>query len=211
VRGAVDDRSNAVRAEATQILSGASGAGAREVLPIFEQMLRGGDRAAREAAMIGIGQLAGAGEPGARLLGEALGQRSEALRTAAARALGQLAQREPDVALAYLERAVRDPSYDVRSAAIPGLARAWARKQTAEELGRTLAQSEADSPHRFVALEALVVRAQAGTDHGESSQALDRVAESGPPLARLAAQIGRSFVAAPLGDLHAFLERLLGS
>ncbi|HEX3697112.1 MAG TPA: HEAT repeat domain-containing protein [Polyangia bacterium] len=211
VRGAVDDRANAVRAEATQILSGASGAGAREVLPIFESMLRGGDRSAREAAMIGIGQLSGAGEAGARLLGEALGQRSEALRTGAARALGQLAEREPDVAAVYLERAVRDPSYDVRNAAIPGLARAWAGKQTADELRRTLLETEADSPHRFVALEALVVKAQTGTDGGAAGKALGEVAASGPPLARLAAQLGRSFVSAPLGDLHAFLERLLGS
>ncbi|HET6283672.1 MAG TPA: HEAT repeat domain-containing protein, partial [Polyangia bacterium] len=81
VRGAVDDRSNTVRAEATRILSGASGAGAREVLPIFEAMLRGGDKSAREAAVIGVGELVGAGEAGARLLGEALGQRSESLRT----------------------------------------------------------------------------------------------------------------------------------
>ena len=107
---------------------------------------------------------------------------------------------------------MRDPSYDVRSAAIPGLARAWAGKNTAAELGDTLAQSEADSAHRFVALEALVVKAQAGgVDGRAASQALDRVAEAGPPLGRLAAQVGRSFISAPLGDLHAFLERLLGS
>ncbi|HVR61036.1 MAG TPA: HEAT repeat domain-containing protein, partial [Polyangia bacterium] len=211
VRGAVDDRANAVRAEATQILSGASGAGAGEVLPIFESMLRGGDRAAREAAMVGIGQLPGAGDAGARLLGEALGQRGEALRTAAARALGQLAEREPDAALAYLERAVRDPSYDVRSAAIPGLARAWARKISADELARTLANAEADSLHRFVAVEALVAKAQASDDRGAARAALEQVADGGPPLARLAAQVGRSFLAAPLPELHAFLERLLGS
>jgi HEAT repeat protein len=211
VRGAVDDRSNAVRAEATQILSASSGAGAREVLPIFEAMLRGGDKVAREAAVIGIGKLTGAGEPAARLLGDALGQRSESLRTAAARALGQLAEREPTHALGYLERAVSDSSYDVRSAAIPGLARAWARKHTADELGGKLNDAEADSVHRFVAVEALVVKAQAPDDQGAALKVLDRVAESGPPLARLAAQIGRSFVSAPLPELHLFIERLLGN
>jgi HEAT repeat protein len=226
VRGAVDDRANAVRAEATRILAAVSGAGAREVLPIFEAMLRGGDKAAREAAVIGVGDLQGAGEAGARLLGEALGQRSEALRTAAARALGHLAEREPEYAQPYLERAVRDSSYDVRNAAVPGLALAWSRRQSAEELGRALVESEADSTRRFVALEALVIKAQAGNGVGGGAakaaggttpaeratarDTLQRAAEEGPPLARLAAQIGRAFLEAQPPDLHVFIERLLG-
>jgi HEAT repeat protein len=213
VRGAVDDRSNAVRAEATRILSSVSGAGAKEVLPIFESMLRGGDKSAREAAVIGLGNLPGAGEAGARLLGEALVQRSEALRTAAARALGHLAERDPDVALVYLERAVRDSSYDVRNAAVPGLALAWSRKRTAAELGDALATAEADSPRRFVALEALVIKAQQGSpaEKAAAKQALDRIAQAGAPLARLAAQIGRSFIAEQPATMHVFIERLLGS
>jgi HEAT repeat protein len=215
VRGAVDDRANAVRAEATRILAAVSGAGAREVLPIFESMLRGGDSAARVAAVIGVGDLQGAGEAGARLLGEALGQRSEALRTAAARALGQLASREPEDAQPYLERAVRDPSHDVRNAAVPGLALAWSRRQSADELGRTLVESEADSTRRFVALEALVIKAQgksavAPAERAAARDTLQRVADGGPPLARLAAQIGRAFLEAQPPDLHVFIERLLG-
>jgi HEAT repeat protein len=221
VRTAVDDRANSVRAEATRILAAVSGAGAREVLPIFESMLRGGDKAAREAAVIGVGDLQGAGEAGARLLGEALGQRSEALRTAAARALGRLAEREPAEALPHLERAVRDPSYDVRNAAIPGLALAWSRRQSSEELGRALVESEADSARRLVALEALVIKArgESKTDAKTATSpaereaaklALQRAAESGPPLARLAAQIGRAFLESQPPDMHRFIERLFG-
>ncbi len=206
-RGAVDDRSNTVRAEATRILAAVSGAGARE------------------AAVIGVGELQGAGEPGARLLGEALGQHSEALRTAAARALGRLAEREPAEAESYLARAVRDPAYDVRNAAIPGLALAWSRRQRAAELGAALVESEADSTRRFVALEALVLVAQesakpakpvagesasSGDERATARAALQRAAESGPPLARLAAQIGRAFLEARPPELHAFIERLLG-
>jgi HEAT repeat protein len=209
VRGAVDDRASAVRAEATRILAAASGAGAREVLPIFEAVLRGGDKPAREAAVIAIGELTGAGEAGARLLGEALGQRSESLRTAAARALGRLAEHEPDNALPYLERAVHDPSYDVRNAAIPGLALAWSRKQSADQLGGTLVGAEADSTRRFAALEALVRKAQ-GDEKAQARKILDQTADAGPPLARLAAQIGRSFLNAPPADMHLFIERLLG-
>jgi HEAT repeat protein len=176
-------------------------------------LLCGGDEAAREAALIGVGELAGAGEGGARLLGEALGQRSESLRRTAARALGRLAEREPDQALPYLERAARDPSYDVRNAAIPGLARAFSRKQSAEELGRTLAGAEVDSTRRFVALEALVMKAHAGSDaseHARARRVLDQAADSAPPLARLAARIGKSFLDAPPAEMHRFIERLLG-
>jgi hypothetical protein len=43
---------------------------------------------------------------------------------------------------------------------------------------------------------------------------IDRIADGGPPLARLAAQIGRSFLEAPPSkihvEMHLFIERLLG-
>ena len=140
------------------------------------------------------------------------------MRTAAARALGRLADREPEVAEPYLERAVRDPSYDVRNAAIPGLALAWSRRQSAEELGHALIESEADSTRRFVALEALVIKAQGGggsksgapAERTAARDTLQKTAEDGPPLARLAAQIGRAFLEAQPPDLHVFIERLLG-
>jgi hypothetical protein len=189
------------------------------VLPTFEAMLRGGDRQAREAALIAIGDLPGAGEAGARLLGESLGQRSEALRTAAAHALGHMAEHDPGQAVAFLERAVRDPSYDVRNAAVPGLARAYARLRSADDLGRVLVEAEADSTRRFVALEALVLKAQGPGDASKAEagekararQALDRaVTDASPPLAHLAAQIGRTFLDAPPAELHLFIERLLG-
>ena len=214
VRGAVDDRSQTVRAEAMRLLAGGAGAGARDMLPTFDAMLHGADASARAAAVAGIGELPDAGEPGVRLLGEALGQRSEALRAAAARALGRLAEAEPARVAPYLERAVRDPSYDVRSAALPGLALAWSQRQDAHELGRTLVSSDTDSIRRFVALEALVARGQRSAvpaaDRAAARAELDRIAESGPALARLAARIGKSFADAPPGEMHAFIERLFG-
>jgi hypothetical protein len=48
------------------------------------------------------------------------------------------------------------------------------------------------------------------TERAAARKELDRIAESGPALARLAAQIGRSFADAPPAELHAFLERLFG-
>jgi hypothetical protein len=214
VRGAVDDRSPPVRAEAMRLLAGGAVGGARDMLPTFEAMLHGADPSARTAAVAGIGELPDAGEVGIRLLGEALSQRSEALRAAAARALGRLAEREPARVAPYLERAVRDVSYDVRSAALPGLALAWSHRQDARELGRALVGSDTDSISRFVALEALVARAQRQgappADRVAARVELERIAETGPALARLAARIGRSFVDAPPAEMHAFIERLFG-
>ena len=213
LRGAVDDRAPGVRAEAMRLLAGGVGGGARDVLPTFEAMLHGGDRSARVAAAAGIGELADPGEAGIRLLAEALNARSESLRAAAARALGRLAAREPERVAPVLERAVRDPAYDVRDAALPGLALAWSRRMGAHELGRVLATSDTDSTRRFVALQALVTLAQGRGAPGERAaarQELDWVAASGPALARLAARIGKSFLDAPVADMHVFIERLFG-
>jgi HEAT repeat protein len=215
VRAAVDDRAQNVRGEAMRLLAGGVGGGARDVLPTFEAMLRGGDPAARAAAVAGIGELPDAGDAGIRLLGEAMSQRSEALRAAAAQALGRQAEREAASVAPYLERGVRDPAYDVRSAALPGLALAWSHRQNAVELGRLLVTSDTDSVRRFVALEALVARVQRKTapapERAAARAELDRIADSGPALARLAARIGRSFIAAPPAQMHAFIERLFGS
>ena len=139
---------------------------------------------------------------------------AEALRAAAARALGRLADREPARVAPHLERAVRDVSYDVRSAALPGLALAWSQRLDARELGRTLVGSDTDSIRRFVALEALVARAQrqseAAAERAAARAELERIADTGPALARLAARIGRSFIDSPPAEMHAFIERLFG-
>jgi HEAT repeat protein len=216
VRGAVEDRSESVRAEAMRLLAGAAGAGAGagDVLPTFEAMLEGGDRAAREAAVAGIAQLPEPGDAGFRLLGEAMGSRSESLRAAAARAFGRLAEREPARAAPFLERAVRDPAYDVRSAALPALALVWSHQIDPHALGRALLTADTDSTRRFVAIEALVAIAQRGSappaDRAAARREIAHAAESGPALTRLVAQIGRSFIDAPPAELHGFIERLFG-
>jgi len=215
VRGAVDDRSSVVRSEATRILATMSGRGAKDILPMYEAALAGGDHTARESAIVGLGELPGPADPAVRLLAEALSQRSESLRASAARALGRLAERDPAATIAALERALHDPSYDVASAAAPGLALAWSRQFSPAALGELMAHAETDSARRFVALEALIRRAERSPDrapdHLATVAALNHVAESGPPLARLSARLGRLFLAAPPADLHTFLARLLGN
>jgi hypothetical protein len=84
----------------------------------------------------------------------------------------------------------------------------------AREIGHVLVGSDTDSIRRFVALEALVARAQRAdvpqADRTAARAELDRIAESGPALARLAARIGKSFIDAPPDEMHAFIERLFG-
>jgi len=136
-------------------------------------------------------------------------------RSVAARAFGRLAERDPDRVAPYLERAVRDPSYDVRSAALPALALVWSRQSDAHALGSALLTADGDSTRRFVALEALVAivqrRSAPVAERAAAHAEIDRVAESGHALARLAAEIGRSFIDASPAELHLFLERLFGA
>ena len=84
-----------------------------------------------------------------------------------------------------------------------------------------LESSEADSVRRLVALEALVQQASPALDAKkdgakpsskakEAKALLERIAMSGPPLARLAAQVGRVFLNGRLEDMHSFLEKLYG-
>lgn len=73
---------------------------------------------------------------------------------------------------------------------------------------------------RLVALEALVLQATMPPDAKnqakstakakEAKALLERVAASGPPLARLAAQVGRVFLTGRREDMHAFLKKLYG-
>ncbi len=214
VHAAVEDRSDLVRSEAMRLVPGTAAGGARDALPSFEAMFRGGDPATRAAAIAGIGELPDPGDAGLALLTEGMQSRSEAVRAAAARALGRLATRAPQRVGPLLEKAVRDPAYDVRSAALPALAVVWSRQMDARMLGRTLVASDADSTRRFVALEALVALGQRPSstpaDRAAARAELAHVAEGGPALARLAAQIGRSFADAPAADLNAFIERLFG-
>lgn len=207
---AVEDRAPAVRAEAVRRLAGLSGEGAQKVLPIFETMLRSGDPATRRAGAMALGDLAGVTDATTRLLAASLRQNGEAVRTAAAEALGRIAERDPDRATGILEKALTDPAHDVRMAAVRGLGGVWSRRRSPAEIATVLETSETDSARRLVALEALVRQAQGGPNKEPASQALERIATSGPPLARLVAQVGRAFLGADPAQMHGFLEKLLG-
>jgi HEAT repeat protein len=201
-------------------LSTSSGAGAAKVLPVFETMLRAGDPATRRAGAIALGEVAGASESTTAMLGSVLRQRGESVRSAAAEAIARIAQRDPKTATPLLEQALVDPAYDVRSAAVRGLGAVWAAERSPSEVASILEGSEADSVRRMVALEALVLQATQPQDAKpdakktakvkEAKARLERIAKSGPPLARLAAQVGRVFLTGRREDMHAFLEKLYG-
>ncbi len=104
-----------VRAEAMRLLAGGAGGGARDVLPTFEAMLHGGDRVGargggrrhRRAARPGRGR-----DSAARR-----GARRSAANRCAPRRRGRSAgwrRASPSGSRRVLERAVRDPAYDVR-------------------------------------------------------------------------------------------------
>jgi Tfp pilus assembly protein PilF len=130
--------------------------------------------------------------------------------------LARIAQRDPSAAGQYLEQAINDPAHDVRAAAIRGLGTTWARQRRPAEIGDLLETCETDSARRLVAIEALVIQASQtskGKPSDDAKQAralLDSLATSGPPLARLAAQVGRAFLGAPLEEMHAFFDRMYG-
>jgi len=216
LQAGAEDRQGLVRAEAVRALAAASGTGPERVLPVFEAMLRSSDAATRQAGALALGDVTGAPDATAALLAGVLHQRGESVRAAAAEALANLAQRDPKAAGPFLEQAIGDPAHDVRAAAIRGLGTTWARQRQPAEVAEILESCETDSARRLVAVEALVIQAsqtgdsKAGADAKQARSLLERLATSGPPLARLAAQVGRAFIGAKLEDMHAFFDRLYG-
>ncbi len=216
LQAGAEDRQGLVRAEAVRALAAASGSGPERVLPVFEAMLRASDPATRRMGALALGDVTGAPEATAALLAGVLHQRGESVRAAAAEALARIAQRDPKAAGPLLEQAISDPAHDVRAAAIRGLGTTWARQRSPAEVAEILEHCETDSARRLVAVEALVIQAsrvdsgKPGEDAKQAQSLLERLANSGPPLARLAAQVGRAFIGAKLEDMHAFFDRLYG-
>ena len=216
VRGAVDDRANAVRAEATRILAAVVGRGrARGAAHLRVDAARrrqGGARGGRDRR----GRPAGRGRGGRRLLGEALGQRSEALRTAAARALGRLAEREPEVALPTWSApcairpttcaAPRSPGWRSRGAQA-------VRRRARARPGRVRGRQHAALRRARGA--GAVRRAGGGGDAATPPSATPPARRcSAPPSRGRRSRGWRRRLAAPSSsappDMHAFIERLLG-
>lgn len=211
LRAAADNGPPQLKTEAMTLLIHTGGEAAAQVLPIFEGMVRAGDLELRRTAALGLGELVGAETEAVQVLGQLMNSRSETIRRSVAEALSAVAGRQATLARPLLEQALTDPAHDVREAASRGLAVAWANDQKPNDLAAVLISSEADSRRRFVALEALVRKAKNAQARPEVDKALEAVAQTGPPLARLAAQVGKAFIDRPASELRAFLDRLLGT
>src|SRR5262249_38308244 len=126
VEGALDDRDSGVRAAALRAVGQTAG-GVPQVPAAVETLAKTGTPEDREAA---VGALAASGPAGAaraaEIVGGLLADRGESTRVSAARAAGRLAERDPGRATPLLERALADAAYDVRRAATPALAAAYA-------------------------------------------------------------------------------------
>jgi hypothetical protein len=93
-----------------------------------------------------------------------------------------------------LWRVLRDPSADVRLAAVEGLGRALADGPPAALVARL--RDEVDGDARFAAALALALRAsREGGD--QARRALDEAAMRGAPTVRLTARIARAFIGRP--------------
>lgn len=211
VQAATLSPSATVRAEAMKLLVASSDKGAADVLPIFESMLRSPDPAEQESAALSLGGLIGAEAGATATLERLLTSQSERQRRAAVVALARVAARNPSLARPILERALDDPAHDVRAAAAQGLAVAWAGERTPEAIAAILEQSEADSRRRLVALESLVQQSRNPEHQPTVRKELERIAESGPPLARLAARVGLAFLQANPDALATFIHNLFGN
>jgi HEAT repeat protein len=177
--GALGDRDAAVRVAAVRGLVGAKAATA------LAQAAGSPDPDVRPAALEAIGEVGG--PVAEKTLEAALADGSERVRVAAVRGLGKMGKD----AAGLLTRALGDSSRDVREAAVAGLGVAWADLPTDQLVARVGDETDADV--RYAA--ALALARQAEGPHGTAAQqALNRVAESGTPAARLTARVARAFI-----------------
>jgi HEAT repeat protein len=177
--GALGDRDAAVRVAAVRGLVGAKAATA------LAQAAGSPDPDVRPAALEAIGEVGG--PIAEKTLEAALADGSERVRVAAVRGLRHMGKD----AAGLLTRALGDSSRDVREAAVAGLGVAWAELPTDQLVARIGDETDADV--RYAA--ALALARQAEGPHGTAAQqALNRVADSGTPAARLTARVARAFV-----------------
>ncbi|HXU71428.1 MAG TPA: HEAT repeat domain-containing protein [Polyangia bacterium] len=177
--GALGDRDPAVRVAAVRGLVGAKAATA------LAQAAGSPDPDVRPAALEAIGEVGG--PVAEKTLEAALSDGSERVRVAAVRGLSRMGKD----AAGLLTRALADSSRDVREAAVAGLGVAWSELPTEQLVARVGDETDADV--RYAA--ALALARQADGPHGTAAQqALNKVADSGTPAARLTARVARAFV-----------------
>ena len=198
----LDDREPPVRVAAMQAIAAAGAGGATQTA--LERLARTGTVEERQAALEALPP-----DASARLIAETLDLRSESLRAAAARAAGKLAAADPMRAAPLLERALADTGYDVRRAATPGLAVAYAQTLAPADIAVKLAKTEDRAAMRTALLEALARQSAGGVKADDARRVLERLAQTGTPLVKFGAELVRGFGGDP-NALDAFLAQVAG-
>ncbi len=141
-------------------------------------------------------------------LRRALASRAERERVQAAAAAIGLVDRDATLTAQLLDPLLEDPSHDVRVAALPALAAAYAKTNDAEKLAGILRDSETNAMRRIVAAAAFVTLAKTDNGRKASEATLAAVAKDGPPMASSIAKITAGLIAGK-ADGMTFLQELV--
>ena len=161
----------------------------------------------RQIALTTIARVAPEDAVVARLR-RALDSRVEGERAQAAAAAIGLVDRDANKTVELLEPLLDDASHDVRVALVPALAAAYAKTNAPDKLGQLLAGSETHAMRRLVIAAAFVTLARTDSGAAAVKPVLDRIASSGPPMARQLASLVSGMIAAKVDGL-AFLQELV--
>lgn len=141
-------------------------------------------------------------------LRRALASRAERDRAQAAAAAIGLVDRDAALTAQLLEPLLDDPSHDVRVAALPALAAAYAKTNDADKLAGILRDSEANAMRRIVAAAAFVTLAKTDNGRKASESVLSGVAKDGPPMASFFAKLTAGLIAGKADGMQ-FLQELV--
>ncbi len=141
-------------------------------------------------------------------LRRALASRAERERAQAAAAAIGLVDRDAALTAQLLEPLLDDPSHDVRVAALPALAAAYAKTNDADKLAGILRDSESNAMRRIVAAAAFVTLAKTDNGRKASESVLSGVAKDGPPMASSIAKLTAGLIAGKADGMQ-FLQELV--
>jgi HEAT repeat protein len=141
-------------------------------------------------------------------LRRALASRAERERAQAAAAAIGLVDRDAALTAQLLEPLLDDPSHDVRVAALPALAAAYAKTNDAEKLAGILRDSETNAMRRIVAAAAFVTLAKTDNGRKASEAVLSGVSKDGPPMAASIAKLTAGLISGKADGMQ-FLQELV--
>ena len=141
-------------------------------------------------------------------LSRALASRTERARASAAAAAAGLVDRDAVETARLLEPLLEDPSHDVRGAMLPGLAAAYAKTNSADQLAAMMRASEANAMRRLVIGAAFLVMAKTEAGRAAALAALGKIAVNADPMVRITARLLAGLINSNADGL-AFLQQLV--